>query len=314
MSEPLTSEEIAELRRLHGRVSALPCAGLDYDDNLFHRSVYAALPRLLDLASRSSPAREPPVCRECGDALPSQVKCIECGTYSPLPPLSPPPAREPEGASKALVLLDGLDSQIARRETALANKGKGGMHVPEGGDFVNAPPSVLLRLKWWTREIRRALAGETREAPGTGIHAGCAPGDACAECEAEPPSSPPPSGGAPKTCACGDSSAQGGHNFAGGPCVNQILRAPAPALSETPATPGPSVECHAEGCGWRWPKGDPRGCPTHGLGAPAAPSGAGDAARDQLQREWDAKECSCPRCRERRALTPSPRRPGGETP
>jgi hypothetical protein len=92
-------------------------------------------------------------------------------------------------------------------------------------------------------------------------------------------SSPPPSGGAPKTCACGDSSAQGGHNFAGGPCVNQILRAPAPALSETPATPGPSVECHAEGCGWRWPKGDPRGCPTHGLGAPAAPSGAGDATR-----------------------------------
>jgi hypothetical protein len=187
MSEPLTSEEIAELRRLHGRVSALPCAGLDYDDNLFHRSVYAALPRLLDLASRSSPAREPPVCRECGDALPSQVKCIECGTYSPLPPLSPPPAREPEGASKALVLLDGLDSQIARRETALANKGKGGMHVPEGGDFVNAPPSVLLRLKWWTREIRRALAGETREAldapyPGSSGTAGASPSQRCPVC------------------------------------------------------------------------------------------------------------------------------------
>jgi hypothetical protein len=128
--------------------------------------------------------------------------------------------------------------------------------------------------------IRAARGDETAPAgpAATPPLAGFVVAEPCAyEFTRKPAPSPPPSGGAPKTCACGDSSAQGGHNFAGGPCVNQILRAPAPALSETPATPGPSVECHAEGCGWRWPKGDPRGCPTHGLGAPAAPSGAGDA-------------------------------------
>jgi hypothetical protein len=40
------------------------------------------------------------------------------------------------------------------------------------------------------------------------------------------------------------------------------LRAPAPPPS-TGDAPGPSEECHVEGCGWRWPRGSGLGCPQH---------------------------------------------------
>jgi hypothetical protein len=39
-------------------------------------------------------------------------------------------------------------------------------------------------------------------------------------------------------------------------------RAPAPPPS-TGDAPGPSEECHVEGCGWRWPRGSGLGCPQH---------------------------------------------------
>jgi len=37
---------------------------------------------------------------------------------------------------------------------------KTGMQVPYHGDFMSAPPSVRGRLRWWAREMRRALDEE----------------------------------------------------------------------------------------------------------------------------------------------------------
>jgi hypothetical protein len=42
----------------------------------------------------------------------------------------------------------------------------------------------------------------------------------------------------------------------------RAVRAPAPPPS-TGDAPGPSEECHVEGCGWRWPRGSGLGCPQH---------------------------------------------------
>jgi hypothetical protein len=144
--------------------------------------------------------------------------------------------------------------------------------------------------------IRAARGDETAPAgpAATPPLAGFVVAEPCAyEFTRKPAPSPPPSGGAPKTCACGDSSAQGGHNFAGGPCVNQILRAPAPALSETPGTAETCGECayfvaRGHGNGACQPNGITAGyvhatepaCSEPGpRRAPAAPSGAGDATR-----------------------------------
>jgi hypothetical protein len=37
----------------------------------------------------------------------------------------------------------------------------------------------------------------------------------------------------------------------------------ASAPPSTGGAPGPSEECHVEGCGWRWPRGSGLGCPQH---------------------------------------------------
>jgi hypothetical protein len=53
-------------------------------------------------------------------------------------------------------LAQEMEAAIRERE-----RPKGGMSVPFHGDFCNAPPSMLGRLRWWARELREALAGRT---------------------------------------------------------------------------------------------------------------------------------------------------------
>jgi hypothetical protein len=163
MSEPLTSEEIAELRRL--------CLG-----HSTHYTVPVRAPvlaALLDLASRSSPAREPrdPVqatpeqyakAREAAvlalgadlSALPGDLSTAVgalCGYVAITAPgrLAPPPAREPEGLREAL---ESAASLMERVRSALDNGGGTGHES--------------VRLEEEARRarfaLRRALAGETR--------------------------------------------------------------------------------------------------------------------------------------------------------
>jgi hypothetical protein len=96
-------------------------------------------------------------------------------------------------------------------------------------------------------------------------------------------------------CACGAmrlldpsrSCGRGGSTHAYSRCAVQqdpvtVFRgAPAPPPS-TGDAPGPSEECHVEGCGWRWPRGSGLGCPQHP--SPRAQTGTDeDAAR--IERE-----------------------------
>lgn len=66
----------------------------------------------------------------------------------------PAPCR---GCERARTVLDGLDQQIEAKHADMTRP-PGGMRVPFHGDFVSATPSVLNRLRWWSRELRRALA------------------------------------------------------------------------------------------------------------------------------------------------------------
>jgi hypothetical protein len=46
------------------------------------------------------------------------------------------------------------------------------MQVPYHGDFANANPSIIVRLRWWAREFRTALAAAPRpETPLCGAKA-----------------------------------------------------------------------------------------------------------------------------------------------
>lgn len=63
---------------------------------------------------------------------------------------------------KALEPLRAVVTGLAEEmEAAIREKEhpKGGMSVPFHGDFASAPPSMLNRLRWWARELRRALGG-----------------------------------------------------------------------------------------------------------------------------------------------------------
>lgn len=56
-------------------------------------------------------------------------------------------------------LVDGLASEMER--TLHHREQKGGMSVPDHGDFASVPPSTLGRLQWWAREMRVVLAGRS---------------------------------------------------------------------------------------------------------------------------------------------------------
>jgi hypothetical protein len=46
--------------------------------------------------------------------------------------------------------------------SAFENRNARGMQVPYHGDFANANPSIIVRLRWWAREFRTALAAAPR--------------------------------------------------------------------------------------------------------------------------------------------------------
>jgi hypothetical protein len=180
----LTNEEIAELRRLEraatpgpwetkgpgdgwgdhvgivrvpdhkDRRAVIHAWGLDEwaKDAAFIAAARNALPRLLDLAERSSPAREPAskvlACRECGWTA---EPCVHEGARlaAAFAALAPPPAREPEGLREAL---ESAASLMERVRSALDNGGGTGHES--------------VRLEEEARRarfaLRRALAGETR--------------------------------------------------------------------------------------------------------------------------------------------------------
>lgn len=39
------------------------------------------------------------------------------------------------------------------------SRGAGGQHVPFYGDFASAPPSVMVRLKWWAKHLKESKDG-----------------------------------------------------------------------------------------------------------------------------------------------------------
>lgn len=61
-----------------------------------------------------------------------------------------------------LTALERFVSQFAKAVTddlrAIEQRGKGGMQVTPAGDFVSAPPSVQVRLRWWAERAKEALA------------------------------------------------------------------------------------------------------------------------------------------------------------
>ncbi len=64
---------------------------------------------------------------------------------------------------RLMQLLEGLQHQIEGAEREMANRDKGGQHVPFKGDFANVPPSGLHRLKWWARELIEAATEPQKE-------------------------------------------------------------------------------------------------------------------------------------------------------
>lgn len=68
----------------------------------------------------------------------------------PVSPSDPPDRR--------LLLLDALCHEFEATIAYHESKGKGGQQVPFHGDFSSVGPSVVSRMRWWTREIRLAFA------------------------------------------------------------------------------------------------------------------------------------------------------------
>ena len=65
-------------------------------------------------------------------------------------------------------LLDGFDNEVERASANIAARGKGGQQVSFFGDFANAAPSVLGRLRWWSRSFRQAAQLPDKENPNEG--------------------------------------------------------------------------------------------------------------------------------------------------
>jgi hypothetical protein len=143
--------------------------------------------------------------------------------------------------------------------SAFENRNARGMQVPYHGDFANANPSIIVRLRWWAREFRTALAAAPRPETPPGewvalcneqsdwgncdrpkghdpawMHCHGAHGWISAEFQVVPAAAPRPSEapapGRTRCVWCGKSSDQlagEAHASCGG-----LLRASAPALEE----------------------------------------------------------------------------------
>jgi hypothetical protein len=70
--------------------------------------------------------------------------------------------KDPETAAPAPDALRPLVEALVREmEDAIAHRERprGGQQVPFFGDFAQAPPSLIARLRWWVRELRSSLGG-----------------------------------------------------------------------------------------------------------------------------------------------------------
>lgn len=54
-------------------------------------------------------------------------------------------------------VIRSLADTIEHAEHATKQRGRGGQQVPFHGDFANATPGTLAQLKWWVRELERAV-------------------------------------------------------------------------------------------------------------------------------------------------------------
>lgn len=52
-----------------------------------------------------------------------------------------------------------VDALSTEMERTIRHRESSGMSVPDHGDFAAAPPSMLGRLRWWSREMRESLGG-----------------------------------------------------------------------------------------------------------------------------------------------------------
>jgi hypothetical protein len=82
------------------------------------------------------------------------------GEGKPLPQQSPVPAAGGTSVSEAERMMLNLCEEVDAAEAhhRWIREGSHGQHVPFHGDFASANPSVMKRLRWWTREFRALLA------------------------------------------------------------------------------------------------------------------------------------------------------------
>jgi len=62
-------------------------------------------------------------------------------------------------------VVEAFVDSVERAVCANEQRGRGGQHVPFHGDFASAPPSVLIQLERYAREIKAALAASGEESP-----------------------------------------------------------------------------------------------------------------------------------------------------
>ena len=89
----------------------------------------------------------------------SEQRCKWCGdsTHESHPPHVYCEATWHRAVEAAERIVGGMDCEIERAERHRDSRGKGGQHVPCHGDFIGVNVSSMQRLKWWMRELRKAL-------------------------------------------------------------------------------------------------------------------------------------------------------------
>jgi hypothetical protein len=90
------------------------------------------------------------------------VICCDLAMERNDPPKSEPSGQYPD-PNRTIDTVVGFFADEVERTVAHQNAPKGGMQVEFNGDFASAPMSTLLRLRWWVREFRDAIARMRKE-------------------------------------------------------------------------------------------------------------------------------------------------------